>query len=684
MKTLVFVVICTLISVAACIVPAAAQPSSTFKPEDVFRLSRASDPQVRPDGAMAAYVRTTNDIMIDDGRKSIWLIDLHTSIETPLSTGEGDASSPRWSPDGAKLAYVYKPPAGASQIYVRWLANGQTARIADLQAAPEALAWSPDGRSLAFITSDPTPVETLGAPIQKPEGAKWSDPLKLITRIHYRADGQGYLPPGYAHVFVLSADGGAPRQITFGKFDDQGPLSWTQDGSSLVFTSRRSEGWEREGFRSAIYRVALQDGALTRLTMQDGPDASARLSPDGRLIAFSGYDDHYRGYTNQHVYIMDSDGKHVRTLAPGLDRSLANPVWSADGRSVYASYVDHGVTKVARLGLEGGLQDVASGLGGDFLDLPYTRGEFDVARDGAVVFTQGAPDRPAEIAIAAHGQVRRLTRLNDDLFTHKVMGKIRPLAAVSSADKTPVDGWIITPPSFDPARKYPMILEIHGGPFENYGPTFATDDQLYAAAGYVVVYANPRGSTSYGDKFANGIDRAYPGLDYDDLMSVVDAAIAEGSIDPNRLFVTGGSGGGVLTAWIVGKTHRFRAAVAQKPVINWSSEVLTADLYTWMAKYWFDKPPWEDPQGYWARSPLSLVGNVSTPTLVIVGDKDLRTPDSESEQFFDALQIRGVPTGLIQVPGAFHDMAARPSHSAAKANAVLAWFARYDVSGAKP
>ena len=273
--------------------------------------------------------------------------------------------------------------------------------------------------------------------------------------------------------------------------------------------------------------------------------------------------------------------------------------------------------------------------------------------------------------------VRQLTRLNEDLFAGKRLARVEPLPAVSSYDKRPIDAWIVLPPNFDPSRKYPLILEIHGGPFSSYGPMFSTDDQLYAANGYVVVYANPRGSTSYGEAFANLIHHDYPGHDYDDLMSVVDAAVAKGFVDPDNLYVTGGSGGGALTAWIVGKTGRFRAAAAQKPVINWSSEVLTSDLYPWMAKYWFGNLPWEDPQGYWKRSPLSLVANVTTPTLVVVGTSDLRTPDSEAEQLFDALQIRGVPTGLVQVPGAFHDMAARPSHSAQKAEAVLTWFSRY-------
>ena len=236
----------------------------------------------------------------------------------------------------------------------------------------------------------------------------------------------------------------------------------------------------------------------------------------------------------------------------------------------------------------------------------------------------------------------------------------------------------MTPPDFDPQRKYPTILEIHGGPFAAYGPSFSTDDQLYAAAGYVVLYANPRGSTSYGEAFANQIHHAYPGHDYDDLMSAVDAAIADGHVDASRLYVTGGSGGGLLTSWIVGKTDRFRAAAAQKPVIDWASFVLTADQTNYFARYWFGNLPWEDPQGYWARSPLSLVGNVKTPTLVVVGSQDFRTPVTEAEQFYTALRLRGVPSELVKVPGANHeDLAGRPSQSGAKAAAILAWFARY-------
>jgi dipeptidyl aminopeptidase/acylaminoacyl peptidase len=321
---------------------------------------------------------------------------------------------------------------------------------------------------------------------------------------------------------------------------------------------------------------------------------------------------------------------------------------------------------------------VAEGLSGASLDRPYTGGEFSVAKNGVVAFTSGSGERPSDIAIANGKRVKQLTRLNDALFADKKLGEVRALPLKSTFDQRGIDAWLVTPPGFDRSKKYPLILEIHGGPYAAYGPRFSTDYQLYAAAGYVVLYANPRGSTSYGAEFANLIHHKYPSEDYDDLMSAVDATIAEGYVDTNNLFVTGGSGGGVLTAWIVGKTTRFKAAVTQKPVINWASTVLTTDVYTYMPKYWFGKLPWEDPESYWKHSPLSLVGAVKTPTLVLVGDQDFRTPVSDSEQYYQALQLQGVDTGLVKVPGASHGgLTARPTQSPAKASAILAWFERY-------
>jgi dipeptidyl aminopeptidase/acylaminoacyl peptidase len=652
-------------------------PSHVFEGKDIFSLQCVTDPQIRPDGHVVAYVRMSYDIMTDRPRRSIWLVDTDTGAQTPLATGPGSSSSPRWSPDGKRLAYIASD-GGRPQLFVRWMQTEQAARITDLTEMPEALEWSPDGRNIGFVMMTPDEKTNLGSPPPRPEGATWAEPLTVITDVKYRADGAGYLRPGYSHAFVVSAEGGYPRQLTFGAFNEEGPLAWTPDGRNVLLSGNRSEGWQRDTVTTQIYQVSVADGVVTALTNRVGPDKSPRVSPDGKKIAYLAFDDRLLGYQNVRVHVMDRDGRNDHSISDSLDRSVDDAEWASDGRSLFIQYTDKAVTRVARLTLDGHLQQLADGLAGSQLDRPYSGGQFTVSANGVVAFTSGAPDHPPDLSIARGSRVTRLTRLNDDLFTVKQLGKVEPLEVSSSVDKLPIGAWLVTPPHFDPAKKYPLILEIHGGPYASYGPTFSSDDQLYAAAGYMVLYTNPRGSTSYGEEFANFILHDYPSHDYDDLMSAVDAAIAKGSVNPDQLFVTGGSGGGVLTAWIVGKTHRFKAAATQKPVINWGSFTLTTDIATYVPKYWFGKLPWEDPETYWKHSPLSLVGNVTTPTLVVVGGEDYRTPVSDSEQYYEALQLRGVPTALVKVPGASHGgLAARPSQSAAKASAILAWFDRY-------
>ena len=651
-------------------------PTRTFTARDIFALQQAGDVQASPDGRRIAYVRTGYDIMSDRARRSVWVVDVATGEQTPLIAGS--ASSPRWSPDGTRLAYVAAEEGGSPQLHVRWLGSGASARITGLPESPSQIAWSPDGKSLAFSMFTPEDGASLGAPLKKPEGARWAEPLKLITEVNYRQDGEGYTRPGYNHVFVVSADGGSPRQLTFGKYDDGGEVSWTPDSKAVVFSSNHGKDPEREPQNSEVFEVQVADGRLTALTTRNGPDRSPAVSPDGRLIAYLGYDEDGKAYTQTRLYVMNRDGSNPHAVG-AIDRTLSDPTWAADGRSIYVGYEDKGSFAVARVGLDGRVTPVATGLAGGALDRPYSAGGWSVSKGGMVAVTAGDPLHPADVAVVgAGGKLRTLTRLNDDLFLGKSLGQVAARTVKSSADGLPIDYWMVTPPNYDPSRKYPAILEIHGGPNSAYGPVWSNDVQLYAAAGYVVLYANPRGSTSYGQKFIDEIDKTYPNKDYDDLTSVVDDAIAKGGVDANDLFVTGGSGGGLLTAWIVGKTDRFKAAVTQKPVINWASQVLTVDGYNFMGRYWFGKMPWEDPQTYWKRSPLSLVGNVKTPTLVLVGEQDKRTPPSEAEQYYAALQLRGVPTGLIYVPGASHGgLAARPSQSAAKTAAILAWFDRY-------
>lgn len=663
----------------------ASGPSRLFTGADLFGLEVATDPQISPDGKMIAYVRQSNDIMTDRARSTIWLIDVVSGRQSPLVAGPGSHASPRWSPDGTRLAYV-STGEGSAQFYVRWMGSGAAARVTGLANGPSSIAWSPDGARIAYVMFVPGEAASLGAAPAKPEGAAWADPLQVIDALAFRSDGAGEARPGYSQIFEVAAEGGAPIQLTFGPHNAGGPLSWTPDGGAILFSADLSKDWERRALAGDIHSVSLPDGAIRDLTHHDGPDTTPAVSPDGREVAYVGFDDRRLGYQNTRLTVMGIDGGDQRVLTASLDRSVDDPVWAADGKSVYVDYEDHGDVRVARVGLDGSVRTVARGLAGGALDRPYDGGAFSVARDGTLAVTTGDSTRPADISVVRGGIARRLTRLNEALLAPKALARAQPLP-VTAFDGRPIDAWIMTPPGFDRARKYPMILEIHGGPFSAYGPRFSTDDQLYAAAGYVVLFANPRGSTGYGEDFANQIDKAYPGRDYDDLMSAVDAAIATGFVDPKGLFVTGGSGGGALTAWIVGKTGRFKAAAAQKPVIDWASFALTSDLPALYSPYWFAKKPWEDPQGYWARSPLSLVGNVRTPTLVVVGSRDYRTPMSEAEQYYTALKLRGVPTALVVVPGANHGgLAARPSQSAEKAAAILAWFARYrgQPAGAAP
>lgn len=650
-------------------------PAPTLTGADLFNLEVAAEPQISPDGTKIAYVRRANDIMTDRAPGTIWLIDARTGTQTPLVSGPGSHGQPRWSPDGRRIAYI-SSGEGSAQLFVRWMDTGATARITGLPDAPGTIAWSPDGKRIAYTLFVPDEGATIGKAPTKPEGAKWADPLEVVTAVIYRADGAGYLKPGYDQIFTVSADGGAPVQLTFGARNADGPLSWTADGSEILFSANLNADWEREGANTEVHAVSVANRTVRTLTSRKGPDNNPVVSPDGHLVAFVGYEDRFVGYQNAELSVMDLKGGGLRSLTKGLDRSVGDPVWAADGKSIYVDYEDHGTVHLARVGLNGSIRPVAEGLTGSALDRPYAGGEYSVARDGSIAITKGSTARPSDIVLVRGGE-RPLTHLNQDWLAAKSLGAVEKLT-VTAFDKRAVEAWLVKPPGFDASRKYPMILEIHGGPFAAYGPNFSTDDQLYAAAGYVVLYVNPRGSTSYGEDFANQIDKAYPGRDYDDLMSAVDAAIARGFVDPDNLFVTGGSGGGVLTAWIVGKTDRFKAAVTQKPVIDWASFALTADGAPFFARYWFGKMPWEDPQGYWARSPLSLVGNVKTPTMVVVGSEDYRTPVSEAEQYYAALQLRGIPTALVKVPGASHGgIAARPSQAAAKASAILAWFERY-------
>ncbi|MEN0048077.1 MAG: S9 family peptidase [Bacteroidota bacterium] len=656
-----------------------AQTSNILEPINIFDLEFASDPQISPDGKSIVYVRNFKDIMTDKNRSNLWRMETDGSNHQPLTTGMENDRSPRWSPDGKQLLYV-SAKENSSQLYLRWMESGLEARLSNLQSSPSNITWSPDGKWIAFtmfVNSSSKPLVQLPA---KPKGAKWNDAPKYIERMKFKADGSpSILPEGNRHIFLLSVEGGTARQLTSGEYN-HGSLSWSPDSKSLLFSSNQQAYWEYDPNNSEVFQLDIATGKSKVLTTRKGPDNVVGYSPDGQLIAYTGFDEKYLGLQLSQIYVMDKEGKNAKSLTANLDRSVSNVIWSSDGKGLYFQYSDKGNSKVAHVDLNGKVNVLADNLGGLSLGRPYSGGQFSVAKDGTFAFTHSTPDHPADVAVGKQGsKVQRLTHLNDDLFAYKELGKVEEMWVKSSFDGEDIQAWICKPPNFDPNKEYPLILEIHGGPFADYGDRFSAEVQLYAAAGYVVVYANPRGSTSYGADFGNLIHHNYPNQDYDDLMSVVDGVIAKGYVDDENLFVTGGSGGGVLTSWIVGKTDRFRAAVVAKPVINWTSFVLHADNPAFFAKYWFGAFPWEEGQQekYWKRSPLSLVGNVVTPTMLLTGEQDYRTPMSETVQYYTALKLRKIQTALVRIQNSGHGIANTPSNLMAKVMYILAWFEEY-------
>jgi acylaminoacyl-peptidase len=682
-------ILSTLVAALVCLTSAVSgqQKSDRLTPMDIFDLELAADPQISPDGEKVIYVRQFSEVMTDKRCSNLWIVNFDGSNNRPLTTGNFSDGSPRWSPDGTRIIYISDRP-GTPQIFERWMDTGQTAKLTNLQTPPTGINFSPDGKSISFSAVAPAPPTQVGQMPAAPPGAKWADPATVTDKLVYRFNDIGYLKPGFRHVFVLPAEGGTPRQLSTGNFNyAQQPFGpddavWTPDGKYLILTANKRPDYEYEQFDTELFELSVVDGSMRALTKRSGPDHSPAVSPDGKRIAYLGYDDKYQGYQITNLYVCDRDGSNPRILtdAQHRDRDYGNPTWASDSSGVYVVYDDQGHTKLDFCSMNGELKPVAVDVGGG--GSAYSFGvSFSVSKSGRVAFNHTDPNSPGDVATTSTSksggkpQMKVITSVNDDLLASKKIGEVEEFWYTSSLDQRKIQGWIIKPPGYDKARKYPLILEIHGGPFADYGWRFDTEKQLMAARGYVVVYVNPRGSTSYGQEFGNLIHYKYPGDDFYDLNSGVDAAISRlGNIDTDNLFVTGGSGGGVLTCWVIGHTTRFRAAVTVYPVINWYSFVLTSDIPVLVSRYWFPGLPWDNVEHYEKRSLLSVVKNVKTPTMVLTGEEDYRTPISESEQYYTALKLLKIETVLVRVPGEPHGIQRRPSHHAAKVSYILNWF----------
>jgi dipeptidyl aminopeptidase/acylaminoacyl peptidase len=684
---------CSKVLIAACFVAAlCCQPASAndnakrLTVMDVFNIEFAADPQISPDGKRIIYARQFSDIMTDKRYSNLWIINFDGSEQRPLTTGHYNDNSPRWSPDATKIIFT-SDRDGSPQIYMRWMDTGQTAKLTNLQNPPAGIAWSPDGKQIAFTSLVPAkPAQVADMP-QPPPGAKWAEPARVIDKLIYRFDQEGYKTAGFTHLFVIPAEGGTPRQISSGNFQHGGigfrasDAVWTPDGKYLLLSANRRQDYELEPLDTEVYEFSVAGQTVRALTNRKGPDNSPVVSPDGKRIAYLGFDDTYQGYQVTRLYVMNRDGSGSRVVSADLDRDVGRPIWSADSGGIYFQYDDQGNTKLGFYNLAGKMKTLVGniGTGGN----AYSGGSYTVADNGAFAITYSRPDIPGDVAVGttANATVKVITGINQDLLAQRRLGQVEEIWYPSSKDNRKIQGWIVKPPDFNPSKKYPLILEIHGGPFANYGDRFALEHQVWAAKDYVVLYTNPRGSTSYGGEFGNLIHHAYPGDDFYDLNSGVDAVIAKGYIDADQLYVTGGSGGGVLTSWMIGRTTRFRAAATVYPVINWYSFVLTTDIGAFVAKYWFPGMPWDNVEHYEKRSLLSVVKNVKTPTMVITGEEDYRTPISESEQYYQALKLLGVEAVLVRVPGEPHGIRRRPSHHVAKMLNIVGWFDQHRKDG---
>ncbi len=649
-----------------------------FTAEDVFDLEWADSPEISPDGTQAIYVRRSNDIMTDRTVSQVWIVDLDGSSHQPLLADGGSYRSPVWSPDGKRIAYM-KRTSGRTGLYVHYLDSGRDALLGTFGEGPGDLTWSPDGTMLAFTMAVKGKAEKLVSSPNKPEGAEWAEAPKLIDRARYRSNGAGFLELAYDHVFAIPADGGTARQLTKGDFNHGGSLSFSPDGQEILFSANRNADWELQSREADLFSVSVASGALTRLTQTPGVETSPQVSPDGRSVAFLGYSNAREPFVPTNVFLMDRAGGNVRNLTEGLDRRAGNVQWL--GRSEIAfTYQNRGVNNIGVVSTSGQRRLAVEGIGGTTIGRPYVSGTYDAGPGGALVYTKGSAQRPADLYSTRRGQTRQLTRLNEDLLAHRDLGEVRAFTYASSLDGLAIDGWMITPPGYQAGKTYPLIIEIHGGPHLAYGPHFSAELQRMAAAGYVVIYDNHRGSIGYGSEFANLLKYKYSSPDdFADHMSAVDWAINSGFADKDNLFIAGGSAGGIAAAYAIGLTDRFNAAVAAKPVINWVSKVLTADSYIGQIANQFPGPPWEHLDHYWERSPLSLVGNVETPTMLITGEEDYRTPISETEQFYQALQLREIPSVMVRIPDTNHGIAGRPSLLNAKTDYTLAWFEKYRV-----
>lgn len=676
-------IIAVLLSVIMFGVPgsAIAEDESLLGVADYLDFEQVNDARISPNGRQVIYTRRWVDQKTDNWASALWIMDADGSRHRFLI----DGSNARWSPSGDRILFIAKGDNDKPQIFIRWMNDeGAVSQVTRIDISPSSPEWSPGGEQIAFVAIVPTKDKwDIDLP-SAPEGAEWTEPPRVLDRLHYRQDGVGFTEPGFMHLFVVPAESGTARQLTEGdwnvgsRFDGLyfgAGLSWMPDGNTIIFDGLNDSDGDFVYRKSQIYSIDVASREVTQLTTVPGYWSGPAVSNDGRRIAYLGYEESDVTYEMPRIHVMDADGSNARLVAANFDRPASNLMWANNNRGFYFTAQDQGYVNVFFSNLNGDVRSVTSGQHSISLQSVNRATSTGVG----VRSSFHEPGDVHSFLLNGRGAPEKLTSVNSDLLTDKSLGSHEEFWYEAS-DGNRAHGWIVKPPNFDPDKKYPLLMEIHGGPFGMYVGRFNFQYQVFASNGFVVLYTNPRGSTGYGEAFSQAIDHAYPSVDYLDLMGGVDALIERGYIDEKRMYVGGCSGGGVLSSWVIGHTDRFAAAAVRCPVTNWLSMAGTTDI-PYFSFSFFQKPFWEDPTDWLHHSTLMYVGNVKTPTAIMTGEQDRRTPMAQSEEYFAALKILGVPAKLLRFNDQYHGTGSRPSNYMRTILYMMSWYNKYTLDG---